>query len=145
MTRLQNNEPSPGATGRPLWLALALVALVAAVLQSYGISKWPMADDEVPSLVEMGLIKVDAQAFSVPASQIGRLPRATPVWYRSQRFLIDHLPKSEVSYRASSVVYSVLTAMIVFLVAARWRGLWFGAAVALVMNTCQLFVYVAQL
>jgi len=124
MTKLQNSETATSAPGKQLWLAVALVALIAAVLQSYGISKWPMADDEVPSLVEMGLIKVDAQAFSVPASQIGRLPRATPVWYRSQRFLIDHLPKSDVSYRASSVVYSVLTSIIVFLVAARWRGLW---------------------
>ncbi|HET9830728.1 MAG TPA: hypothetical protein VFP91_03440 [Vicinamibacterales bacterium] len=145
MTKLQNSETATSAPGRQLWLAVALVALVAALLQSYGISKWPMADDEVPSLVEMGLIKVDAQAFSVPASQIGRLPRATPVWYRSQRFLIDHLPKSDVSYRASSVVYSVLTSIIIFLGAARWRGLWFGAAMALVMNTCSLFVYLAQL
>ncbi len=145
MTALQNSEIAPGARGKRLWLAMVLVAVMAAALQSYGIARWPMADDEVPSLVEMGLIKVDAQAFSVPASQIGRLPRATLVWYRSQRFLIDHLPKSEVSFRAPSVVYGVLTPLIVFLVAARWRGLWFGAAVALVMNTCQLFVYLAQL
>jgi len=52
-----------------------------------------MADDEVPSLVEMGLLNtIPAQAFSVPANQIGRLPRAVPVWYKFQRFAIDRLP-----------------------------------------------------
>ncbi len=144
MTQIDTGT-TPRVRAGQLWCAVAVVAFFAALLQSYGISKWPMADDEVPSLVEMGLIKVPAQAFSVPASQIGRLPRATLVWYRSQRFLIDHLPKSEVSYRAPSVVYGVLTSIIAFLVAARWRGLWFAAALALVMNTSQLFVYIAQL
>jgi hypothetical protein len=145
MTTVQISETAPRVRGRQLWVAAALVALAAAILQSYGIATWPMADDEVPALVEMGLVQVDAQAFSVPASQIGRLPRAVPVWYRSQRFLIDHLPKGEVSYRAPSVVYGVLTSIIAFLLATRWRGLWFGVALALVMNTCQLFVYLAQL
>jgi len=145
MTTVQISETAPRVRGRQLWVAAALVALAAAILQSYGIATWPMADDEVPALVEMGLTQVDAQAFSVPESQIGRLPRAVPVWYRSQRFLIDHLPKSEVSYRAPSVVYGVLTSIIAFLLAVRWRGLWFGVALAIVMNTCQLFVYLSQL
>jgi hypothetical protein len=145
MTTVQISETAPRVRGRQLWVAVALVALAAAILQSYGIATWPMADDEVPALVEMGLVQVDAQAFSVPASQIGRLPRAVPVWYRSQRFLIDLLPKSEVSYRAPSVVYGVLTSIIAFLLAVRWRGLWFGVALAIVMNTCQLFVYLSQL
>jgi hypothetical protein len=104
-----------------------------------------MADDEVPSLVEMGLVQVDPQAFSVPANQIGRLPRAVPVFYRFQRFAIDHLPKSEVSYRLPSLVFGVLTSMLVFFTAARWRGFWFATALALVMNGSQLFVYLSQL
>ncbi|HUK34256.1 MAG TPA: hypothetical protein VLV86_10115 [Vicinamibacterales bacterium] len=138
-------EASGGTRGHRLWLATLLVGILALVLQGYGINSWPMADDEVPSLVEMGLLNVDAQAFSVPANQIGRLPRAVPVFYRFQRFAIDHLPKSEVSYRLPSLVFGVLTSILAFFVAARWRGLWFGAALAIVMNGSQLFVYLAQL
>jgi len=128
-----------------LWLALAIVVVTAACLQSYGIRAWPMADDEVPSLVEMGLIRVDPQAFSVPADQIGRLPRAVPAWYTFQRFAIDHLPKSDVSFRLPSVIFGVLTSALAFIVAARWRGLWFAAALAIVMNASQPFVYLSQL
>jgi len=139
------SEASRRAGARTLWLPTLLVGILALVLQGYGIKSWPMADDEVPSLVEMGLLDVDAQAFSVPASQVGRLPRAVPVFYRFQRFAIDHLPKNEVSYRLPSLVFGVLTSMLAFFVAARWRGLWFAAAVAIVMNGSQLFVYLAQL
>jgi hypothetical protein len=131
--------------GRRLWLAVALTAAIAAALQSYGISRWPMADDEVPSLVEMGLSEVDPQAFSVPVNQVGRLPRALPVWYRSQRFAIGLLPKSEVSYRLPSVLWAVLTVALAFVLAARWKGLWFGCALALLMCGSQLFIYIAQL
>jgi len=139
------SDASRGVRGRSLWPATLLVAILALVLQGYGIKSWPMADDEVPSLVEMGLLDVDAQAFSVPASQVGRLPRAVPVFYRFQRFAIDHLPKSEVSYRLPSLIFGVLTSMLAFFVAARWRGLWFATAFAIVMNGSQLFVYLAQL
>jgi hypothetical protein len=131
--------------GSRLALALATVVMAAACLQSYGIQTWPMADDEVPSLVEMGLIHVDPQAFSVPSNQIGRLPRAVPVWYRFQRFAIDQLPKSEVSFRLPSVIFGVLTSALAFVVAARWRGLWFAAALAILMNASQAFVYLSQL
>jgi len=128
-----------------LWIATLLVGLITSGLLAYGISSWPMADDEVPSLVEMGLITVDAQAFSVPANQIGRLPQAVPVWYRFQRFVIDLLPQGEVFYRPPSVVLGVLTSMLAFFAAARWRGLWFAYALAIVMNGSQLFVYLSQL
>jgi hypothetical protein len=138
-------ELSAEIPGRRLWLDTLLVGVLAVVLQGYGVGSWPMADYDVPSLVEMGLLQVDAQAFSVPANQIGRLPRAVPVWYRFQRFAIDHLPKSEVSYRLPSLVFGVLTSMLAFFVAARWRGLWFAAALAIAMNGSQLFVYLAQL
>jgi hypothetical protein len=139
------SDASRVTRGRALWLPTLLVGILALVLQGYGINSWPMADDEVPALVEMGLVQVDAQAFSVPANQIGRLPRAVPVWYRFQRFAIDHLPKSEVSFRLPSLVFGVLTSMLAFVVAARWRGLWFAVALAIVMNGSQLFVYLVQL
>jgi len=104
-----------------------------------------MADDEVPSLVEMGLMHLDPQAFPVPANQLGKLPKIVPVWYKTQRFVIDRLPKSEVSYRVSSVVFGVLTSALVFVAAARWRGLLFAAALAILMNGSQPFVYLSQL
>jgi hypothetical protein len=131
--------------GRRLWLTLAAVVLVASCLESYGIGKWPMADDEVPSLVEMGLQQVDAQAFSVPANQIGKLPRAVPVWYTFQRLAIGLLPKSELSFRIPTLVCGILISALVFLLAARWRGLWFALALAIVVNGSQAFVYVTQL
>ena len=130
--------------GRRLWLSLAVVVLLAACLQSYGIATWPMADDEVPSLVEMGLAKVDAAAFSVPASQVGRLPRAQPVWYSLQRFLLDRLPKNELGFRLPSLAFGILTSLIAFLVAARWRGLWFAVALSIVLNLSQPFIYLSQ-
>jgi hypothetical protein len=135
------NEP----WGPRLWLALAVLVIVTAALDSYGISTWPMADDEVPSLVEMGLLRVDAVTFSVPTSQIDRLPRATPVWYGLQRRLIGLLPSSEVSYRVPSVVFAILTSALAFVLAARWRGLWYAAALAVVVNGSQMFVFVSQI
>jgi len=130
--------------GPRLWLSGAIVAVMAACLQSYGIRTWPMADDEVPTLVEMGIIAVDPQAFSVPPDQIGRLPKALPVWYAFQRAAFGLLPKSEVSFRLPSLICGVLTSMLAFVVAARWRGLWFGVALAIVMNASQPFVFLAQ-
>src|SRR5262245_40289001 len=88
------------AWGKRLWLVLAAVVVIAACLQTYGINKWPMADDEVSSLVELGVVHYEAAAFySVPAIQIDRLPKATIVWNTVQRYAIALLPASEVSYR----------------------------------------------
>ena len=43
-------EDGPGEPRGPrLWLALALVVILAGVVQGYGMSRWPMADDEVLS------------------------------------------------------------------------------------------------
>jgi hypothetical protein len=128
-----------------LWLTLAAVILVAGCLESYGISTWPMADDEVPSLVEMGLADVPAKAFSVPANQIGRLPRAVPVWYTFQRLAIDLLPSNELSFRIPTLLCAILTSALVFLLAARWRGLWYAIALSIVLNGSQAFVYASQL
>jgi len=145
----QAQDAASAPTGEPwgprLWLGLALLVLVAALVDSYGISTWPMADDEVPSLVEMGLLPVDAVTFSVPASQIDRLPRATPVWYGLQRRLIGILPAGEPSFRIPSVVFAVLTSALAFVLAARWRGLWFATALAIIVNGSQTFVYLGQL
>ena len=142
-------DAASAPTGEPwgprLWLGLALLVLVAALVDSYGISTWPMADDEVPSLVEMGLLPVDAVTFSVPASQIDRLPRATPVWYGLQRRLIEILPAGEPSFRIPSVFFAVLTSALAFVLAARWRGLWFATALVIIVNGSQTFVYLAQL
>ena len=132
--------------GRRLWLALAAVIVAATALQTYGISTWPMADDEVPSLVELGLLRIDAPAFfSVPAAQIQRLPKATIVWNTVQRHAIDLLPASEASFRVPSVVFGILTSGVIFVAAARWRGLWFAVALSILANGSQLFIYLVQL
>ena len=136
-------------TGEPwgmrLWLALALAVLVAFVLDSYKIGAWPMADDEVPTLVELHLQTVEPAAFSVPAVQLERLPKSLPVYYAFQGFALKFLPHNELGFRIPSLVCALLTAALAFVTAARWRGLWFAAALAIVMNFSQLFVYLAQI
>jgi hypothetical protein len=151
MTSFESREPVRDVThrGEPwgprLWLTLAAVVVVAACLQSYGIGSWPLADDEVPSLVELDLLHIDAaRFFSVPAAQIARLPKATIVWNVIVRNAIALLPAREVSYRIPSLVFGILTSALIFLLGARWRGLWFALALSIVVNGSQLFVYLAQ-
>ena len=140
------DRPSGEPWGWRLWLTLAAVVAIAAWLQSYGISTWSMADDEVPSLVELGFLKIDAPAFfSVPAAQIQKLPKATIVWNTFQRRAIELLPKTEVSYRIPGLVCGILTSAFAFVLAARWRGLWFAVALSLLLNTSQLFIYLVPL
>jgi hypothetical protein len=138
---LRDGEP----WGLRLWLALAAVVLVTCGLCTYGINTWPMADDEVPTLVEMGLAQIDSSAFSVPANQIGRLPTVLPVWYGFQRFAIGLLPNNEVGFRLPSLICAILTSALLFLLAARWRGLWYGVALAIIVDGSQPFVYLAQI
>ena len=142
-------EP-PAPTGEPwgrrLWVAAVIVGLLAIAIESYGIRTWPMADDEVPSLVELGLLHIGAERFfSVPADQVWKLPRATPVWNATQRAAIALLPRSEVSYRIPSVIFGVALAVFAFVAAARWRGLWFAAALIIMLLGNQLFVLLTQL
>jgi hypothetical protein len=132
--------------GTRLWLALATVVIVTTCLASYGIDRWPMADDEVPSLVELGLLHNGADRyFSVPPSQIPKLPKATIVWNTFQRMALRLLPPGEVSYRIPGVVCGVLTSALAFLTAARWRGLWFATALAIMLNGSHTFIYLVQL
>jgi hypothetical protein len=131
--------------GLRLWVTLAAVVLIAGGLQSYGIATWPMADDEVPSLVEMGMLHVDGQAFSVPAAQITKLPKALPVWYGIQRRLLALLPRNELGFRIPSLICGILTSALGFLLAARWRGLTFAISVAIVQNASLPFIYLAQI
>jgi hypothetical protein len=131
--------------GRRLWLALLAVVFVAGCLDSYGITTWPMADDEVPTLVELGLYQVPGNAFSVPAAQLERLPRALPVYYAFQRAALRAVPHDVPGFRIPSLVCAILVSGLAFVVAARWRGLWFGAALAIVLNFSQPFVYLAQI
>jgi hypothetical protein len=128
-----------------LWLVMFVVVLMAACLDSYGISQWPMADDEVPSLVEMGLYEVPGNAFSVPAVQLERLPKALPVWYAFQRTALSMLPRNEFGFRIPSLICALIVSGLTFVVAARWRGLWFGLALAIILNLSQPFVFLAQI
>ena len=138
------NLPSGEPWGQRLWLTLAAVVVVAACLQSYGINKWPMADDEVLSLVTLGLQHVDAAMFSFPPDLIEKLPRATPFWHTVQRSALDLLPNDVVGFRLPSVICGTLTSAFVFLLAARWRGMWYAVALSIVLNGSQLFILVSQ-
>jgi hypothetical protein len=137
--------PSGEPYGTRLWLALCAVVLIAACLDSYGMRQWPMADDEVPSLVEMGLYEVPGNAFSVPAVQLERLPRALPVWYAFQSTALRLLPRNEFGFRIPSLICALIVSGLTFVVAARWRGLWFGLALAIILNLSQPFVFLAQI
>ena len=132
--------------GARLWLTLVLVMAAALLLQSYGIGTWPMADDEVPSQVELGRLHIGAERFfSVPPDQIPKLPMATIVWNTFQRAALRLLPDQEVSYRIPGLVCGVLTAGLAFLLAARWRGYWFALALSVLLNGAQIFVYLMPL
>jgi hypothetical protein len=131
--------------GRRLWAATAAVILIAFVLQSHNISTWPMADDEVPTLVELGMQTIVPSAFSVPAVQLERLPKALPVYYAFQGWALRLLPHNELGFRIPALICALITSGFAFLAAARWRGLWFGIALAILMNGSQLFVYLAQI
>src|SRR4051812_46247447 len=104
------DRPAPEPWGMRLWTTLAAVLIVAFCLQSYGIRTWPMADDEVPSLVELDKLHIGAEKFfSVPPDQIPKLPKATIVWNRFQRAAIAALPAGELSYRIPGLICGVLT------------------------------------
>jgi hypothetical protein len=138
-------QPLGEPWGLRLWITFVAVVLIAACLDSYGIRQWPMADDEVPSLVEMGLYEVPGNAFSVPAVQLERLPKALPVWYAFQSTALRMLPRSEFGFRIPSLICAIIVSGLTFIVAARWRGFWFGLALALILNLSQPFVFLAQI
>src|SRR5438477_13003777 len=98
------DQPIGEPWGPRLWLVCFAIVLIAACLDSYGIRQWPMADDEVPSLVEMGLYEVPGNAFSVPAVQLERLPKALPVWYAFQSTALRMLPRNEFGFRIPSLI-----------------------------------------
>jgi hypothetical protein len=132
--------------GTRLYLALAAVVIVTASLTAYGITTWPMADDEVPSLVELGLLHNGAERFfSVPPAQIPKLPKATIVWNSFQRGALRLLPAGEVSYRIPGLICGILASAFVFVCAARWRGLWYASALAILLNGSQAFIYLMPL
>ena len=139
------DQPTGEPWGTRLWLVCLAVVLIAACLDSYGIAKWPMADDEVPSLVEMKLYDVPGNAFSVPAAQLERLPKALPVWYAFQSTALRLLPRNEFGFRIPSLICALIVSGLTFVVAARWRGLWFGLALAIILNLSQPFVFLAQI
>ena len=86
-------------------LALAGIALAAACLQSYGISKSAHGGrDEVLSLVTLGLRQVDTRHVFVPARSHRQAARkATPVWHVVQRSALHLLPDDNVGFRLPSL------------------------------------------
>jgi hypothetical protein len=67
------------------------------------------------------------------------------VWYTTQRWLISLLPFGELSYRLPSLAFALLTVILTFILAVRWRGVRFAMAWWIVLMGSQPFVYLAQL
>ena len=61
-------------------------------------------------------------------------PKALPVWYAFQSAALRMLPRNELGFRIPSLICAILVSGLTFVVAARWRGLWYGAALAIVLN-----------
>src|SRR5262249_13903860 len=66
-------------------------------------------------------------------------------YYAFQHAALRVLPHDVPGFRIPALVCAVLVSGLAFVVAARWRGLWFGAALAIVLNLSQPFVYLAQI
>ena len=135
----------PGPTNRWFWMLAAVVLLVSAGLQFYGLGKWPWDVDELSSLEELGLLEESVhRAVTTPDSTTVRLPRLVPVWYTAQGWLLRLLPHDELGTRLLSAVCGVLTALLVFVFGWRHRGPLFAVALSVLCGGSQLLVWLAQ-
>src|SRR5579884_1487510 len=123
-------------------LALCLVALVTTGLYLYHLGEWPWDHDEVASLIELGVL--DHEGAGNPDSQYARLPRLVPVWYGAQRLALRVLPHDELGARVLPALCGIATVLLAFVLAYRWRGLWFACALAVVLDGSQVLVWLSQ-
>jgi hypothetical protein len=68
-----------------------------------------------------------------------------PIYYAFQGFALRFFPHNELGFRLPSLFWAILSCALIFIVAARWRGLWFATALALFVNGSQTFIYLSQL
>jgi len=104
-----------------------------------------MADDEVPSLVELGVLHIGAERFfSVPADQIPKLPKPRRSGTRFHATRFGLLPANEFGYRVPSVICGILTSALVFLFAARCGACGLPSRSPSSRTAASLFVYLSQ-
>ena len=130
--------------GRRLWLTLAAAVLgggLPRVLRHQQVARWQTTKCHRSSKWECA-----GQSAGVfcPRWSAQHLPKALPVWYAVQRRAMALFPHNELGFRIPSLIFGILTAAVVFLLAARWRGLWFGLALAIVLLGSQPFIYLSQ-
>jgi hypothetical protein len=125
-----------------LWGPLALVLAATIALHFYGLSSWPWDHDEVPSLVELGLVHLPEGTG--PASQFIRLPKLVPVWYGVQGLLLNYVPMNEGGTRLLAASCGILAVAFGFIFAARHWGLAYAFALAVLLNGAQCLVWLSQ-
>jgi hypothetical protein len=124
------------------WIILTVVGVAAATLCFYKLGAWPWDHDEVPSLIELGVLQPTDEVRK--NSQITRLPRLLPVWYETQRLFLTYLPRNEFGSRVLSALCGVLAILAAFALGWRWRGERFAVGVALVVGCNQTFIWLTQ-
>jgi hypothetical protein len=127
------------------WLIGAAVLAVTVALHGCGAAAWPWDIDELSSLEELGLLDPSVHAVApTPDSILVRLPRLIPVWYVVQGSALRVLPHDELGTRLLSVACGILTVMLAFVFAWRWRGLRFALALVVLMDGSQLMIWLSQ-
>jgi hypothetical protein len=128
--------------GSTCFWQLALVSILAVFLIFYKLGNWPWDHDEVESLVEMGVLQGDGSLYQM--SQLQRLPKLLPVWYGVQRVFLSVLPHTELGTRILSALCGLLTIVLAFVFAQRWRGTQFAVALAMLVGLNQCFIWLVQ-
>ncbi len=128
--------------GATCFWQLVLVSTLAGFLIFYKLGNWPWDHDEVESLVEMGVLQGDGPLYQM--SQLQRLPKLLPVWYGIQRVFLSVLPHTELGTRILSALCGVLTVVVAFVLAQRWRGTQFAVALAMLVGLNQCFIWLVQ-
>ncbi len=123
------------------WLLIP-AALIAVLLFVVPAGWWPWDHDEVHSLVELGLVPLDA--FPGPVAQMERMHRLVPMFYAMQHAAVLFLPQNEWGMRLLSSICGALVTLVAFSVGARVRGTWFAAALFVLLAGSQTMVWLAQ-
>lgn len=129
---------------RAFILLLGLVAVVASVCLTWGITRWPWDVDEVWSLRELGLLDAGNPSLVEPNSQAARLPRLVPLWYACQGVVLRYLPATEGNARLLPVLCAILAVLAAYIWAARRYNPAFAVCLAVLMIGSPLLLSEAQ-
>jgi hypothetical protein len=131
------------ATRQQFWIALLVISALSACIFFYKLGTWPWDHDEVPCLVELGILDSPVAQKEL-GSQLTRLPKLLPVWYGVQQLSLKFFPPNEFGTRVLSALCGLLTVVISFAFGYRWRGLQFAIGLAILLALSQCFVWLSQ-